>query len=103
LAGGVRRCARRIAALLRGGDLLLEISRFARVEAQFRDWDGGHVHIILRTWSACSTGSGTSDKQIQLGIVTSLVRLSNVTRFLGDPAAAGGFGWGKSSDHSTRE
>jgi hypothetical protein len=28
------------------GDLLLEISALARVEAQFRDGDGGHVHIV---------------------------------------------------------
>jgi hypothetical protein len=60
LAGGVGSGARRIAALLRGGDLLLEILRFARVEAQFRHWDGGHVHIILRTWSARPVGDGSS-------------------------------------------
>lgn len=52
LAGGVRGSARGIGALLRGGNLLLEISALARVEAQVRHWDGGHVHIIiLRTWS----------------------------------------------------
>ena len=54
VAGGVRGGARGIGAVLRGGNLLLEESALARVEAQFRDWDGGHVHIILRTWSECS-------------------------------------------------
>jgi hypothetical protein len=58
LARGVGSGARRIATLLRrGGDLLLEVLRFARVEAQFRHGDGGHVHIILRT---CSVQDGSS-------------------------------------------
>ena len=47
VARGVRSSARRIGALLRGGNLLLEISALARVEAQFRHWDGRHVHIVL--------------------------------------------------------
>lgn len=54
LAGGTGSGATGRAALLRGGNLLLKISALGRVEPQFRDWDGGHVHIILRTWSDCS-------------------------------------------------
>ena len=49
LAGGVRGGAAGIAGLLAGGNLLLEESGLARVEAQFRHWDGGHVHIIQKS------------------------------------------------------
>lgn len=58
LAGGVGSCAAGIAALLRGGDLLLEESALGRVEPQVGDWDGGHVHIVIvaaTTWSECSS------------------------------------------------
>jgi hypothetical protein len=46
LAGGARSGATGIGAVLGGCDLLLKESALARVETQFRDWDGGHVHII---------------------------------------------------------
>lgn len=60
MARRVGRSARGIAALLRRGDLLLEESALARVEAQFRHWDGGHGHIILTTWPADACGVGAA-------------------------------------------
>ena len=34
---------------------MLEISGLAGVEAQFRDGDRGHEHIIYKTWQTCSS------------------------------------------------